>query len=290
MNVVPPPCSPSRTVSELCTLIGRHTLLLEQEALEEAQEAVRFHADALASALTERTALDGPWGLLARVWRTHAHDVAHCDARIAYHHQQLQQAKARLIQADNAHDHAPSDEEPSHREKLEAVAAHLLTLDHPLRDRLQTVDAELATLDAAHALDARLHRTGTALLSAVRSRTEPTTATGLTALVARWLSHAEDPDAHRRAFASACDDAAIPFEGGASMESQADQAEHILAALRDRAIEHVQERRVLESGRARVLEEASEILPTPPPLSPSSPEEPNHGTHNPPVPPTKVGG
>ncbi len=265
-------------------------MLLEQEALEEAQDAVRFHADALASALTERTALDGPWGLLARMWRTHARDVAHCDGRIAYHHQQLQQAKARLAHADGPHDDEPSVAPPSHREQLEAVAARLLAVDHPLRERLRAVDAELATLDAAHALDARLHRTGTALVSAVRSHTEPATASGLTAFVARWLSQAEDPAAQARAFSAACDDAAIPFERGASMESQADQADHILAALKDRAIEHVQERRMLESGRSRILEEAREILPIPPPHSPSSPHPSNHGTNHPPLPPTKVAG
>jgi hypothetical protein len=271
------------------TQVEEAALLLEREALEEAREAVRFHADALATALTERASLDGPWGWLARLWRTHERDVAHCDARIAYHHQHLQQAKARLARASDLHVEAsPIGGPEGGPDLLEAVATRLQELDHPLRDQLRELDAQLATLAAAHALDARLHQTGTALVSAVRSQTE-STVRGLTGIVAGWLNRREDLDALAHAFARACDEAVVPFEGGTSHESQADQAEHVLASLRDRAIDHVRERRMLESNRARVLREASEILPPAPSSSPTPHHQPDQGSNTPTDPSSSTG-
>jgi len=238
-------------------------LLLDQEAREEAEGAVRFHAEQLAAALQERTALDGPWGWVARVWRTHARDVAHWDARIAYHHQELERAKARVATTLSS----PLDEHDEPPPDLEAIAERLRATDHPLAAELREVEAELAALDAAHAVDARLHRTGAALVAAVRGRPD-TSARGITGWVARWLAGGEDIQRAMRAFDAACREAMVPFEPGTSPQSWSDQAEHTISGLSDRAIEHGRDRRVLESRRSLLLERAGEIFPPPSPSSP----------------------
>ncbi len=243
-------------------------MLLEREALEEAEGAVGFHADALARALTERAALDGPWGLLARVWRTHARDVADCDARIAFHHQELGRARARLARLRDGRPDDEASSAPDEGPDLEAVAARLRGSGHPDAARLHEIESALATLDAAHRQDAHLHRTGSALVSAARGRTEVGAGRGIDGLVARWLHRDDSLEEARAAFAAACRDAMLPFESGTSLESQVDQADQILATLRENAIEHLRERRRVESERWTLLRAASDSLPSPPPASP----------------------
>ena len=230
-------------------------MLLDREALEEAQEAVRFHTHELASALRERAALDGAWGWVARLWRTRARDVAHCDHRIAYHHQELQRAKRRQdeLQAANVPASAAASID------LDEVAEHLQRIDHPLSERLRALDQRLEHLDRAHAAHGHVHRTGSALIAAARANTAPRT-TGLTRRVAAWLAGTPNLEEPVRAFAAACRDVGIPFESALSVQSSADQAAQILEGLRDRAIEHRRERSGIEAERDAVLTRAHPLL------------------------------